>query len=48
MMSAKVTLLLSFKQQPRCAKNPQSLSVSLGTWGGIEDKGVGMVNVSQP
>ena len=48
MMSAKVTLPLSFKQQPVCAEDPQSLPVSLETWGGIEDKGVGIVNVSLP
>ena len=31
MMSAKVTLPLSFKQQPVCAEDPQSLPVFLET-----------------
>lgn len=45
-MSAKVTLPLSFKEHwfklhPMCPEDPKPLPVSLGTWGGIRDKGMG-------
>lgn len=48
-VSTKVTRTLSFKHlfqlHPLCVEDLKSLPVSLGTWGGIGDKGMGMVNV---
>lgn len=50
MMSAKVTLTLGFnwhlfKLHPVCAGNPKLFPVSLGTWGEIGIKGIGVIDV---